>query len=129
MRLRSLANVNSLIAVVYFWIVASGQNRIFWRYYFRVGAHTAAIGLWCGSPAVKYYPRMNPTQLGCQFLADLMRLPLIFKLFVLYGVGAAGWNWWKARRHSAVIVASAEWPIYKARVVWAQVSDWRHEGR
>jgi hypothetical protein len=71
---------------------------------------------------------MKPTQLGRQFLADLMRLPLIFKLFVLYGVGAAGWNWWKARRQAAVIVASAEWPIYKARVVWAQVSDWRHEG-
>jgi hypothetical protein len=71
---------------------------------------------------------MNPTQLGRQFLADLMRLPLIFKLFVLYGVGAAGWKWWTARRQAAVIVASAEWPIYKARVVWAQVSDWRHEG-
>ena len=71
---------------------------------------------------------MNPTEFGRQFLADLMRLPLIFKLFVLCGVGAAGWNSWKARRQAAVIVASAEWPVYNARVVWAQVSDWRHEG-
>jgi hypothetical protein len=109
-------------------IVAYPDRTAFFGDYFRVATHTAAIGLWCASPAVKYYHRMNPTRLGRQFLADLMRLPLIFKLFVLYGVGAAGWKWWTARRQAAVIVASAEWPIYKARVVWAPVSDWRHEG-
>ena len=57
-----------------------------------------------------------------------MHLPLIFKLFVLYGAGAAGWRWWKAQRQAGVIAASAGWPVYKARVVWAQVSDWHHEG-
>ena len=71
---------------------------------------------------------MNPTEPVREFLTDLTRLPLIVKLFVLYGIGAAGWNWWKARQQAQVIAASAVWPVYKARVVWAQVSDWHSEG-
>jgi hypothetical protein len=60
---------------------------------------------------------------------DLLRLPLIFKLFILYGAAAAAWQWWKERRQAGVIAASAAWPVYRARVVWAQVSDQRRDGR
>jgi hypothetical protein len=77
---------------------------------------------------VEYYHPMNPTEPVRQLLADLVRLPLMFKLLLLYGAGAAVWGWWKARRQAEVISASATWPVYKARVVWAQVSDWQHQG-
>ena len=66
---------------------------------------------------------MSLIELAHRFLADLARLPLLFKLLVLCGAGAAGWQWWKARQQVAVIAASASWPVYRARVVWAQVSD------
>ena len=46
----------------------------------------------------------------------------MFKLFLLYGAGAAAWQWWKARQRSEEMSASAAWPVYRARVVWAQVS-------
>jgi hypothetical protein len=47
----------------------------------------------------------------------------------LYRAGLAGWQWWNARRQAGVIIASAAWPTYRARVVWAQVSDHQREGR
>jgi len=70
---------------------------------------------------------MNVAELARRFVGDLLRLPLVFKLFVLYGAGAAGWQWWKVRQQAMTITASAAWPVYRARVVWAQVSD--HNGR
>lgn len=72
---------------------------------------------------------MNPIEFAHRFIDDLLRLPLMFKLVVLYGVGATIWQWWKARQQTEVIAASASWPVYRARVVWAQVSDLKREGR
>ena len=72
---------------------------------------------------------MNPIELAHEFLADLLRLPLVFQLFLLYGAGAAVWKWWKARQKSQLIAASTAWPVYRARVVWAQVSDRKKDGR
>lgn len=57
------------------------------------------------------------------FIDDVWRLPLIFKFVVLYGVGAAGWGWWRQRRHAEMLAASESWPVHRARVVWAQVTD------
>jgi hypothetical protein len=72
---------------------------------------------------------VNPIELAHSFLADLLRLPLVFKLFLLYGAGATAWQWWKARQKAEVIAASAAWPVYKARVVWAQVTDRQKDSR
>lgn len=67
-------------------------------------------------------------ELAHRFFADLVRLPLIFQLLMLYGAGAAAWQWWKTRRQAEVIAASMAWPVYRARVVWAQVSDRQSRG-
>lgn len=78
-----------------------------------------------------YYRFMNPIELARRLLDDLVRLPLIFKLFLFYAAGAASWRWWKARQQAEVVAESTAWPVYRARVVWAQVSDrlWEGEGR
>lgn len=73
--------------------------------------------------------RMHPAELIRGFLENMWRLPLIFKLFLLFGVGQACWRWLKRQLEEQVIAASAAWPIYKARVVWVKVSDERKEGR
>jgi len=57
------------------------------------------------------------------FLKDLFRLPLLSKLFLLFGAGSYGWKWWKRRQQESLLAESAAWPVYRARVVWAQVSD------
>lgn len=93
-----------------------------------IAGNDAAIEFWCGLQAVDYYHRVNPTELVRQFLADLLRLPVLFKLFVLYAIGAWVWKWLKAKRQARVIAESANWPVYTARVVWAQVSDRKYEG-
>jgi hypothetical protein len=66
---------------------------------------------------------MNVSESVRGFIDDVWRLPLIFKLVVLYGVGAAGWGWWQQRRHAEMLAASESWPVHRARVVWAQVTD------
>jgi hypothetical protein len=69
---------------------------------------------------------MNPVELVRGFLMDVWRLPLMFKLFLLCGAGASVWNWLKKQRQEETLAASAAWPVYRARVVWAQVtSGWR----
>jgi hypothetical protein len=57
------------------------------------------------------------------FAYDLWHLPVIFRLFLLYAAGAWLWNWWKRQQQEEVLAASASWPVYRARVVWAQVLD------
>jgi hypothetical protein len=71
---------------------------------------------------------MNLMGLVHRLLDDMQRLPLIFKLFLLYAAGAAGWQWWKKRKQAELVVSSMAWPVYQARVVWAQVSDRLWEG-
>jgi len=72
---------------------------------------------------------MNASEFVRGFIEDILRLPLMFKLLVLYGVGAAGWGWLKRRRYAEMLTASESWPVYRARVVWAQVTDRQSEGR
>jgi len=71
---------------------------------------------------------MHAIELARGFVEDLWRLPLIFKLFLLYAAGATLWQWNKNRKQSAMLAASEAWPIYRARVVWAQVTDRKSEG-
>ncbi len=63
------------------------------------------------------------------FLIDLARLPWFFKLFVVWMAGAAAWQWWKKRKQAEMLEQSASWPVYRAGVVWAQVSDRKREGK
>ncbi len=72
---------------------------------------------------------MNPIEIGRGFLVDLERLPFLFKLGLLWIVGASCWQWWKQRQKTEMVSASVAWPAYQARVVWAQVSDRKKEGR
>ncbi len=55
------------------------------------------------------------------FFGDLVHLPLMFKLVLLWMAGAAGWSWWKQRQKAAIVAASVTWPVYRARVIAAQV--------
>ena len=66
---------------------------------------------------------MNMNELMDRLLDDIQRLPMIFKLFLLYAAGAAGWQWWKGRKQAELIASSMAWPVYQARVIWAQVSE------
>ena len=66
---------------------------------------------------------MNTIELMRRLLDDILRLPLIFKLCLLYAAGAAGWQWWKGRKQAELIASSMAWPVYQARVIWAQVSE------
>lgn len=75
-----------------------------------------------------YYHSMHPIELGRQLLTDLMRLPMTFKLFLLFAAGAALWDWLKNRLKADVISKSESWPSYRARVVWAQVTDRQYHG-
>jgi hypothetical protein len=71
---------------------------------------------------------MHPTDLLRGFIADVLRLPLFFKFALLYTAGAAGWNWWRKRKQSEMVADSATWPVHRARVVWADVSDRKNQG-
>jgi Protein of unknown function (DUF3592) len=71
---------------------------------------------------------MHPAELVRGFIADLLRLPLVFKLGLLYAAGAAVWNWRKKQKQAAMVAASEAWPVYRARVVWAQVLDRESKG-
>lgn len=62
------------------------------------------------------------------FIDDVWRLPLIFKLVALYAVGENIWGWQKRRKHAEMIAASESWPVHRARVVWAQVTDRQSQG-
>lgn len=62
------------------------------------------------------------------FVDDVWRLPLMFKLVVLYGTGATVWGWLKRRKHAEMLAASESWPVYRGRVVWTQVTDGQSEG-
>ena len=66
---------------------------------------------------------MATVELVRGFLVDLWHLPLVFKLFLLYGAGAVGWKWWKGKQHAELVAESETWPVYRARVVFAQVLD------
>lgn len=66
-------------------------------------------------------------ELGRHLLADLLRLPLTFKLFLLFAAAAALWDWLIGNRTAEALSASESWPVYKARVVWAQVTDWQYD--
>jgi Protein of unknown function (DUF3592) len=71
---------------------------------------------------------MHPIELIRGFVEDLWRLPVLFKLFFLYAAGAAVWQWNKKKKQAAMLAASETWPVYRARVVWAQVTDRKSEG-
>lgn len=72
---------------------------------------------------------MQITELLSGFVRDLWHLPFLFKLFLLYGAGAAVWQWWRRWRHANMLAASQTWPVYRARVVAAQVLDRESEGK
>src|SRR5690242_4284226 len=63
------------------------------------------------------------------FLVDLWRLPWAFKLVLAFMAGQAGWQWLRRFREEQTLAASAAWPVYRARVIWAKVSDEQKEGR
>jgi hypothetical protein len=62
------------------------------------------------------------------FAEDVWRLPSMFKLIALYAAGAGVWGWQKRRKHAEMLAASESWPVYRARVVWAQVTDHQSGG-
>lgn len=71
---------------------------------------------------------MNPFEMARGFLIDLLHLPFVFKLGLLWMVGAAGWQWWKTRRQAQLVAASVNWPLHRGEVVAAQViTPRRHE--
>ena len=72
---------------------------------------------------------MYGTELLSGFVRDLWHLPLLFKLFLLNGVGTAGRRWWKRRQQAEMLAASENWPVYRARVVSAQILDRKSEGK
>ena len=72
---------------------------------------------------------MNPAELARSFLVDLIKLPLIFQLGLVWMAGAAIWQWRKKRKLAEMVEQSTTWPVYRARVVWAQVSDRKREGK
>jgi hypothetical protein len=76
-----------------------------------------------------YAAVMQPIELVRGFVDDLWRLPILFKLFFLYAAGAALWQWNKKRKQLVMLAVSESWPIYRARVVWAQVTDQESEGK
>lgn len=63
------------------------------------------------------------------FLNDLWNLPLVFKLVLLAGIASWLWQWHKTRKQKELENTALLWPPHRARVVWAQVSDERREGR
>ena len=76
---------------------------------------------------MQYCFRMNPIELAHRLLADLARMPNVFKLFFLLAGASALWDWLVGNRKAAAFSASESWPVYKARVVWAQVTDWQFD--
>jgi hypothetical protein len=72
---------------------------------------------------------VQPTEFIRRFLNDLWHLPWFFRL-VLLGVAASwAWQWYKERKRKELETTAVSWPQHRARVVWAQVSDERREGR
>jgi hypothetical protein len=72
---------------------------------------------------------VQPTEFIRGFLNDLRHLPLIFQLGLLAIVANWAWQRHKGRKRKELERAAASWPQHRARVVWAQVSDERREGR
>jgi hypothetical protein len=72
---------------------------------------------------------MNPIEFVRGFLLDLWRLPLFFQLVVLGMVVAWAWRWQKSQRLKKLQEAALSWPTYRARVVWAEVSDRKKESK
>lgn len=63
------------------------------------------------------------------FLKDVWHLPLVFKLVLSAGIVSSAWRWHKTRKRKELEKAATSWPQHRARVVWAQVSDERRDGR
>jgi hypothetical protein len=72
---------------------------------------------------------VQPIELIRGFLKDLWHLPWVFRL-VLLGVATSwAWQWYKGRKRKELERAAVSWPQQRARVIWAQVSDERRDGR
>ncbi len=72
---------------------------------------------------------MQPTGLIRGFVNDLRHLPLIFQIGLLAIAANWAWQWHKGRKRRQLEKAAVSWPQHRARVIWAQVSDERREGR
>ena len=72
---------------------------------------------------------MKPTEAVRGFIRDLLHLPLFFKLILLGMAASWAWQWYKSRKRQNLEKAALLWPQQRARVIWAQISDERTEGR
>jgi hypothetical protein len=66
---------------------------------------------------------VKPIELIRGFLNDLWHLSWFFKLGLMAMVISWAWQWRKTYQRKELERAAASWPMQRARVIWAQVSD------